>query len=468
MNYQASSNFYQNWNALADYSAISDLDYYQDFGNAGLHDTSRSYLYRRGELNYRNNDWRFQAALQSYQQIDQTLGSLDKPYSSLPRINLNYSGTHGSGWFYGLDSEYVFFDRNINRDLLNQTQINNGALLKGQRLSLEPSAGWNWEVPGAYLRPELKYKYASYQLDQQALGNPDTAERGILVSRIDSGLIFDRNLAFGNSDYTQTLEPRLFYLYSEYEDQTNIPLFDTSDLSSGFRQLFRENRFSGRDRIGDANQLTLAVSSRLLDSSGREKAQFSIGQIYYFEDRRVNLNTLPLRSQQSSSVLAGQFSYQIMENWRLSAQQEWDQDNNVTESGGFQFRYQSDINHILNFGFRYRNSVNIPGLIKQTDISALWPLSENLGFIGRWNYDHDNKRNLESIIGLEYSNCCWDMRLIARKWIDNSDLSGTFEQKNSGIFLQFELKGLGNVLGGSIDSLIGESITGFKSYVETQ
>ena len=98
----------------------------------------------------------------------------------------------------------------------------------------------------------------------------------------------------------------------------------------------------------------------------------------------------------------------------------------------------------------------------------MWPLSENLGFIGRWNYDHDNKRNLESIIGLEYSNCCWDMRLIARKWIDNSDLSGTFEQKNSGIFLQFELKGLGNVLGGSIDSLIGESITGFKSYVETQ
>lgn len=468
VNYMANSNFYKNWNAVADYSAISDIDYYQDFGNNGLHDTSRSYLYRHGQINYQQNDWGFQAAVQSYQLIDQTLNSLNKPYSSLPRINLNYNTATDSGWFYGLNSEYVYFDRGLDQNMLSQTQINNGALLNGQRMSLEPSLGWSWETPAAYFKPEAKYKYASYQLDQQALGSTATPERGILVSKIDSGLVFDRDLNFKDSNYTQTLEPRLFYLNSEYEDQSNIPLFDTADLTSGFRQLFREDRFSGKDRIGDANQLTLALSSRILDSSGREKAQISVGQIFYFEDRRVNLGAMPGPSQQSNSALAGQFSYQVMENWRFTAQQEWDQDNNELESGNFQFSYQSDINHILNFGYRYRNSVNIPGLIKQTDISGLWPLTDNLGFIGRWNYDHANQRDLETIIGLEYSNCCWDMRLIARKWVDNSDLSGTFTDTNSGIFLQFELKGLGNVLGGSIDSLIGESITGFKSYVENQ
>ena len=468
VNYSANSNFYKNWNAFADYSAISDLDYYQDFGNTGLHDTSRSYLYRQGHINYHQDDWDFQASLQSYQLIDQTLNNLNKPYSSLPRINLDYTNSTASGWFYGLDSEYVYFDRGIDQATLSQAQINNGALLNGQRLSLEPSLGWHWETPGAFFKPELKYKYASYQLDQQALGNPDTPERSILVSKIDSGLIFDKDLKLKGSSYTQTLEPRLFYLYSEYEDQSNIPLFDTADLTSSYRQLFREDRFSGKDRVGDSNQLTLALSSRLLDSSGREKAQISIGQIFYFEDRRVNLGTLPAAAQQASSAVAGQFAYQIMENWRLTAQQEWDQDNNELANGSFHFSYQSDINHILNFGYRYRKSANIPGLIKQTDISALWPMTENLGIIGRWNYDHANQRDLETIIGLEYSNCCWDMRLIARKWVDNSDLSGTFSQDNSGIFLQFELKGLGNVLGGSIDSLIGESITGFKSYVENQ
>ncbi|MDG2090580.1 MAG: LPS assembly protein LptD [Gammaproteobacteria bacterium] len=466
INYLGAADLTDSWSASADFSAISDLDFYQDFGNDGLTDTSRSYLYRQGEINYWQPNWHLQAALQSYQLIDQSLNNLNKPYSSLPRINLDYDQRTDKGLLYGIDTEYVYFDRNFDASTFTQAEINNGVLLSGQRLSLEPKLAWDWKTPGLFINPEIKYKYASYQLNDQGLANSDQPERGIFVGQFDSGMIFDRPLDLQGTEFTQTLEPRLYYLYSEYEDQSDIPLFDTANLTSGYNQLFREDRFSGKDRIGDSNQLTLALSSRILNSKGQEKAQLSVGQIYYFEDRRVSLNTPITALQQSSSSVVGDFSYNFSENWRLRAFNEWNTDNDNFNNGNFQFRYQSDINHILNLSYRYRKSPNLPGLIKQTDFSTLWPVADNLKFIGRWNYDHEYNRNLETIIGLEFSNCCWDMRVVARKWVDNTEIFGARAEENTGVFLQFELKGLGNILGGSIDSLIGESITGFRSYAE--
>ena len=466
VNYLGAAEFTHYWSARANFSAISDFDYFQDFGNAGLSDTTRSYLYRQGALDYHQQDLQIQAALESFQQIDPSLSDLNKPYSSLPRINLNYRGDTGKGPNYGVQAEYVYFDRQLNEALLSPAQIDNGILVSGQRLSLQPRLSWRWQSPGSFLEPGLSYDYTHYQFEQQALGNPKQLDRGILSADLDSGLIFERPLSFRGQSLTQTLEPRVFYLYRDYENQDAIPLFDTANLSSGYTQLFRDNRFSGRDRIGDANQLTLALSSRLLDSSGREKARLSLGQILYFEDRRVSLSPGTPTQQDSSSAFVSEFSYQLNENWRLGLSQQWNPQDSQFDSGSFQFRYQSDINQLLNLSYRYRDSSNIPGVIKQTDISALWPLTDSVGLIGRWNYDHTNQRSLEAIIGLEYTSCCWNLRLIARQWVDNSDPGGNFVQKNNGIFLQFELKGLGNILGNSIESLLGNSISGFKNYAE--
>jgi LPS-assembly protein len=466
INYQGAATISDNFIAQANFSAISDFDYFQDFGAQGLDNTTRSYLYRHGELAYRQDSLQLVAALQSFQQIDPGLTDLSKPYSALPRINMNYSGELMQNWHYELPSEYVFFERQLDSAQLSQTQIDNGALLKGQRLSLSPRLSWRWQQPGIFATPSVGYDYTQYRLDEQASGKPDTIERGIAMGSLASGLIFERPLQIQGTDYRQTLEPRLFYLYRDYENQDDIPLFDTADLSSGFNQLFRENRFSGRDRIADANQLTLALTTRFLNEQGQQKASLSLGQIVYFDDGRVGLTSLAANRESSSSSLITQFNYQFNQNWRLGLYREWSHDTDDIDAASFQFRYQSDINQILNFSYRYRDSTNIPGLIKQTDISALWPMTDNLGLIARWNYDHANSRDLESIIGLAYSSCCWDMRIIARRWLDNTDLSGNFVRENNGIFIQFELKGLGNILGNSIDSFIGNSIAGFKNYDE--
>ena len=470
VNIDHASRLTRDWTALVDYSAVSDDDYFQDLGNTGLDTTTRSFLYRQGGLQYRNDDWRFRIQALSYQIIDPTIPDNRQPYERLPKINLDGNFSNELGFEYGIRSEYVRFDRDLDANDLTAAQLRNGALVTGQRLSIQPEISFPWSSPGAFITPEAKYKYASYTLDDPSNVFTEDPSRGIFVGSLDSGLIFDRDLEFRGQDLVQTLEPRLYYLYSEYEDQSDIPVFDSSNMTFSFNQLFREDRFSGKDRVGDTNQVTLALTTRFLNHRGQEKASASIGQIRYFEDRRVTLNNRIGSAQLTSgSAVASEFTYQFNDNWRINSYVEWDTDEDNLQVGNFQFRYQSDINHILNFSYRFRDVSNNPftasGIdrrIKQTDISAVWPLTGNWGVIGRWNYDHANSRNLETIAGLEYDNCCYSVRVIARQWIDNDALFYGNVDDNTGVFLQFELKGLGSVIGGNVSGILNNGISGYR------
>lgn len=481
LNYDFQGVLAEGWTAVADYQAVSDNDYFQDFGGYesgygnGLSSTTRSYLYRTARVDYRDSVWSFSAATEDFQIIDPSVTPLSAPYRTLPRVNLDANWFSAAGLEYGFDSEYVVFDRNLNRNRFTAADIARGALVTGSRLAVTPTISLPLSNAGAFLTPTLKYKYAAWNLDNPARGAASDPSRGVVVGSLDSGLIFERALALGDSAYQQTLEPRLFYLYSEYEDQRDIPVFDSSDLTFGFNQLFRDDRFSGRDRVGDTNQLTLAATSRLYDPRGREKARASLGQIRYFRDRRVTLfNTPGTPELRSGSALAGEFSYRLSDSWRLTSYLEWDTRDNEFAVENYQFQYQSAVDRIVNFGYRYRDGSyqnswarpTTPGLdrtINQTDISGIWPLNDSWSVIGRWNYDHANKRNLETIAGVEYENCCWTARVLARKWIDNDALYyGGIEDDNTGVFVQFELKGLGSLLGGNVAGILNNGITGYR------
>ncbi len=484
LNYDFQGVLGRGWTALADYQAVSDNDYFQDFGGYnsgygnGLYSTTQSNLYRTARLDYRgaagDGVWTFTAATEDFQIIDPSVLPIYAPYRTLPRVNLDANWFSAAGLEYGFDSEFVTFDRNLNRNRVTAADLARGALVTGSRLAVTPQVSLPLSNAGAFLTPALKYKYASWTLDDQALGDDSNPSRGVIVGSLDSGLIFERAVTLRDTAYQQTLEPRAYYLYSEYEDQSDIPLFDTSDLTFGFNQLFRDDRFSGRDRVGDTNQLTLAVTSRLYDPRGREKVRASLGQIRYFRDRRVTLLNVPGTAElRSGSAVAGEFSYRLSDNWRFGTYLEWDTRDNEFEVENYQFQYQSDVDRILNFGYRYRDGfynnstyLGIPGLdrtINQTDISGIWPLNDSWSAIGRWNYDHANKRNLETIAGVEYENCCWTVRVLARKWIDNDALYyGGIEDDNTGVFVQFELKGLGSLLGGNVTGILNNGITGYR------
>lgn len=465
-----------NWSTYMDYNAVSDVDYFRDFGSGGLNLTSRSHLNRQAQLNFNSEYLRAGLNAQRIEIIDPLYAAADinRPFDRLPQFVFDTGVDLGAGFRLGLEGEVTSFDRSLDSRALTPTQIANGALVTGERLNLEPTLGWAAEAPGWFLRANAKYRHTAYSLTDQATGTLDDPELDVGVYSLDSGLVFERTRRGGG---TQTLEPRLFYLFSDYEDQSQLPLFDTSEMSFSFNQLFRDDRFSGGDRSADADQVTLALTTRILDDAGRERLRLSVGQIQYFADRQVTLSN-PLQTWApryapltNRSALAGEFAYSLGSDWRLNSDVQWNEDSQELDEGSLQLRYHRDNSHLLNFGFRYRQLVNTPLFIlpadidpriKQSDISGIWPLSPNWKLLARWNYDHSNDRNLETFAGIEYSNCCATIRLIGREWVDEDELFLPNIEPNQGIFVQFTLNGLGNLSGGGVSSLLRDGIWGFR------
>jgi LPS-assembly protein len=475
--YQHQGVFGQNWSTFVDYNAVSDDDYFFDLGANGLNVFSRSNLNRQGSLNFNSDYLRAGINLQRIQIIDPFANavSINTPYDRLPQIQFESGTFLPAGFRIGIRGEATAFDRNLDDASLSLTQLNNGALVTGQRVNLEPEVNWSVETPGWFLRANGKYKFAQYRLDNQALNTPEDPGFGIGIVNADAGLIFERS--FGNGARTQTLEPRVYYLYSEFEDQSTLPLFDTSELNFSFNQLFRDDRFTGGDRVGDADQLTAALTTRILDAKGKEQLRASIGQITYFEDRQVSLvnpliNFIPRYSPTAdTSAFVGEFAITLGANWQLNTDVQWNEDRQDVDEGSFQLRYQRDSNHLFNLSYRFRSLVNTPTFalpggidprIKQTDFSGVWPLTANWKVLGRWNFDHSNSRVLERFAGVEWSNCCAIIRVIGREWVDVDELFVPNIEPNQGIFVQVTLNGLGNLTGGGLSNLLSDGIWGFR------
>ncbi|MEQ8408930.1 MAG: LPS-assembly protein LptD [Gammaproteobacteria bacterium] len=466
----------QNWSTYVDYNAVSDSDYFYDLGGNGLNVASQSHLNRQARLQFSSSLLRAGVNVQRFQIIDPFFNTdtINKPFDRLPQFYFDSDQYLGAGFSVELDGQVTSFDRQLDRNLISDAQVAAGALVNGERVNLEPALKWAVETPGWFLRTSATYKHLAYDLDQQANSTQTDPEIGVPVYSVDSGLVFERER---NGRGLQTLEPRVFYLQSDYQQQDHLPLFDTSELNFSFKQLFREDRFAGGDRIADADQATFALTTRLFSERGEERARFSLGQIFYFADRRVTL-TNPLQTWQprysgtsEESALAGEMALSLGDNWRLNSDVQWDQQAEEINEGSMQLRYHGGDEQIFNLSYRYRRLVNSPNFtlpagidprIKQTDLSAVWPLNENWTILGRWNYDHSNERNLESFAGLEWNNCCATIRVVAREWVDENELFVPNSEPNQGIFVQFTLHGLGDLAGGGLSNLLRDGIWGFR------
>ena len=468
----------RNWSTFIDYNAISDEDYFYDLGSSGLNLLSRTHLNRQGALNFNSEYLRAGLNVQRIQIIDPFISAIDlsRPYDRLPQFHFESDLYFRAGFSFGIRGEITSFDRDLNEAALSTTQIANGALTKGERINLEPEISWSLESPGWFVRASAKYKHVEYSLENQAIGTLADPDLGTGIYSLDAGLVFERNMTSNGGGWIQTLEPRVYYLYSEYVDQSMLPLFDTSELNFSFNQLFRDDRFSGGDRFADSDQVTVALTSRILNSAGKETARVSIGQTQYFQDRLVTLSNplltwLPRYSPlYTKSALASEVAFTFGEKVQLSTDLQWNEDTQEVEEGSFQLRYQGNDN-LLNIAYRYRTLVSSPSFtlpvgidprIKQTDISGIWPVTANWKLLARWNYDHSNSRNLESFVGVEWSNCCATIRLIGREWVDEDELFLPNIKPDRGIFVQFTLKGLGNLTGGGLSNLLSDSIWGFR------
>jgi LPS-assembly protein len=432
----------QRWTTDVDVNYVSDDDYLDDLGDS-LAVTSQRQLERRGDLRYHGDGWSFLGRLQDFQTVDEDIPKIDQPYSRLPQALLTADRRLSSTLPVTghLDTEYVYFRKDD--------------AVQGHRIDLYPALSLDARRPWGHVRPKVGLRHTLYRLEDTPAGMDDDPERTLPIASLDAGLAFERRGRLAGHPITQTLEPRLFYLYVDDQDQDGLPVFDTSERDFTFDALFRENRFNGADRIGDANQLTLALESRTLSGAdGSERLRLGIGQIYYFEDREVQLPGIPDRTDSSSPLVAGA-SARIGRHWSVGGALEWDPDDERTERSSARLEYNRDGDRILNLAYRLRR-----GLAEDTDVSARWPLAAGLHAVARWRYSLLYDQTVDAFAGLEYDSCCWVLRAVGRHWADELVDGG---DTHTGVFLQLELKGLTS-LGSSVDDMLEKGILGYGNH----
>lgn len=446
-------------NLFLTYNRVSDKQYFEDFGSS-INLTSIQYLERRADASYSGNWWNMSARIQDYQTVDSTIPVELRPYKRLPQIRFNaYSPYRNRQFNLNLRSEISYFDRGDNDIFL--------ADINGSRVDLYPSVSYPMHTASTFLVPKAGFRYTQYNLHDTS-GTEFTnssPSRTLPVLSLDSGMFLDRNTNLFNTSYLQTLEPRFYYLYIPYEDQDDLPVFDTGQYDFSFDSLFREDRFSGPDRMGDANQATIALTSRLVNhATGAETGYVSLGQIYYLRDREITLPAGKERDEASSPLVA-EIGTSAIEDWRLRGIIQWDPNNNKTEKLVAFAQYSPEVNKIVNLGYRSRRSITnvsgtVPGIstdIEQTELSFLWPLTHQWNIVGRWNYALPETRTLDLFGGVEYQSCCWAFRTVARRFL--TDVDGNY---STGIFFQFELKGLAGI-GRNTKEFLEENIPGYYS-----
>jgi LPS-assembly protein len=488
-NWKDNANFNPHWNSTINYNYVSDDYYYQDFG--GIPTLVPNQLPRQGTVNYSGDVWNFTGELFGYQTLHPiNQSTITNPYFRLPELDLNGNfPDQPYGLNYQLNNQFVYFQRDRNPGELTEP-------MKAGRLNLQPGVSLPLTSLGGYATPNLQLALTHYNIGNQVSGYASEFDRKLPIFDIDSGLYFDRDASFGHSDYQQTLEPRLFYLYVPYRNQDNIPLFDSAIIPFSYDSLFTTNRFSGLDRIGDANQITFALTTRFLDAdSGAEKFRASIGEIYYFQNRRVsncapagtpasvalgtvcsNPNTVigAIPPNEVTSPIAGQVSYQFNPSWSTTANIAWDPHIHQTVNGNWNFHYQPWPNHIINFNYNYIRfgdpiSTNPPTTppdshkndLDQVGFSFAWPFKMNWSAIGGLNYNRSHNYPQTYFYGLEYDSCCWAVRLVAGRAFSALNQNGNPVFNNS-IYLQWQFKGLGTVGTNDPASMLMGSIPGYQ------
>lgn len=449
--------FFSNGTLALLYNRVSDQDYLEDFSSSLL-GTSTQFLEQSAIVAY---GWNFNGhylnlynVVSNFQTVDRSLPVSSRPYKRLPSTTLSYSSPYrGGGLNYHFTGRFDYFNRGDDPELNN---------INGARYDLYPAVSFPLTNIAYFVTPKAGVRFTRYHLEDNISFSDDNPDRLLPYFSLDSGVFLERNTVILDKPVLQTLDPRLYYLYIRHEDQSDLPVFDTGIYDTTFSSLFYEDRYSGPDRIGDANQVTLAVSSRLYsETTGEQLGYLSIGQIASLRDRTVVLPGESISGDHWSPVIS-EFGTTLFNHVDVRGELQWDPNQASTRKLGFHAQYRPGPGKTLNLGYRVNKSDAALGIseilrVKQTDISFRWPLKPEWSVVGRWNFALEEERSLDLFGGIEYNGCCWGARVVARRFL--SSLEGEFE---TGVFLQFELKGLAGIGQKTVDFL-SLTIPGYES-----
>ena len=437
-------NLGQGVSAALNWNGVSDDLYWQDLSSRLLQ-TAQTQLPRQVTLGYSPSPW-LQSNLQvlRYQtlQIDPA-NPVARPYFLEPQLNL-----------IGYKPNIWKTDFSMVGQFSRFTHVDAGKV-QGDRMVFYPQLSLPIVHPAFQITPKVGLHISKYTLDRQAAGLPDSVSRVLPTFSLDSTVVFEREGDWFGRGYIQTLEPRLYYVNIPYKDQSQIPLFDSGLSDFNFAQIFSENRYSGYDRINDANQLTAAVTTRLLDGeTGVERFKAMVGQRYYFKPQRVSITGETTRQADFSNLVAA-VNGLVAPKTYADVAWEYNYRENVSERFAAGVRFQPELGKVLSASYRYtRDPLTTLSTVDQFDVAGQWPISSNWYVVGRYNYSLRDKQVLESIAGVEYNAGCWAVRLVGQHL---GAISGT---ANDSVFFQLELNDFGSI-GSNPIGLLRRSIPGY-------
>ena len=493
LQYSGYHNFNTNWQARANLAWVSDERYVEDFSNRLLGVTasnlqSQAGVYGTGET------WTAGLMADYWQLTDYTLTESSLPYNRQPRLFATWDKPLLPWLEAGVYAEAVrFVHDDVHGKFIDAEgeYVRDGSereVLGGSRVDIKPYVTMPFSGAAWYVTPTLAWRYTGYDLERgladsiradnlRAAGiDPATAtpeqlrgntspNRSVPIASLDAGLFFDRETTLGDRPYLHTLEPRLFYLRTPYRDQSDLPIFDTRDFTFSWGQLFRDSRYTGADRQNDANQLTMALSTRFIDQrSGRERFSASVGQILYFDDSRVTLPSNRTPVEQGKSAWIADANYAINDRWNLGATYQWDPKYKREDLASVRARYLMSNDGIVNLTYRHRLNALAPAnatkeqrtLLEQVDLSFLYPINPRWSVVGRYYYSLEDSKPLEIIGGVQWDSCCLAVRALARRYVRNRE-----GELNTSFQLEFVLKGLSS-LGQNTDRTLRRAILGYN------
>jgi len=460
---QHQQNLGNGFGAYVNYNKVSDDQYPEDLGSASnqfVNGTQLLYQQEAG-LTYNNGPWTVLAREQRWQTLQPSV----PPYAREPQLNVQYNKYNVGGFDYGAEADYTRFT-------ITQTGATDG-----QRAVFNPYLSYGVNGPGYFVTPKVQWHFASYDLSHIQTGlapgqpgflpanEPKNFTESIPTISFDTGLVFDRSVRLFGRDYIQTLEPRLYYVYTPYHNQDFAPIFDTAEADFGLAEIYTPNTFVGNDRIADANRLTAGLTTRFINpATGDERARFVIAQQYYFQSQRVTITPGTSPDQAKHSDLIAGAAIKLGAGFASETAFQYNADNNQLVRSSIGFSFSPADRKVINVGYRYTRS-NQTTLsdepINQILFSAQWPLTRRLYGVGRVNYDLASHRLVDGLLGFQYDADCWQLGLGMQRYANGVTSTG---QSSAGtrVLAQLTFKGLSNVDNGLV-AAFRSSVQGYQT-----
>ncbi len=474
-------NIGQFWQDRVHVEEVSDSDYTDDFSSLGLIDRT-SHLKQNAGLEYNDGTWKLLTIMEQSQTIDESITADKKPFYRLPQVQLARLNSYEINQFnYEMNIEATRFTR-------DHDGLSGVAQMDGERFHTDLTLSYPLEQSYGFISPKITFMRTQYSFQNvndtlSTAGYQDEETRNIHIASLDSGLFFERNLKWFGDSFIQTLEPRIMFAHIPFVDQSLVPIFDTTETSFSYGQLFSPDRFTGLDRVGDTQQVSLGLTSRFLNDSGLEVFRASLGQIRYLEDRTVQLTPgvdAPPEGDEdlfSSSSIAGEVQWLFSPGWRFKADVQYDphaekakddteNDEEPIEKASAQLNFQSDNDWMLDLNFSHVEATKQ----KQVGIAFFAPINDRWAFYGQkkqdiWPYSQTDRdeledteehfESIEGLLGIEYQNCCW------RVQVTYEEHTRTDNTKDYQYMFQLHLKGLG-ILGTDSDKILRDRIFGYE------